>query len=150
MLKLYHRGFTIFEVLMVITIICVLAGAVIIMINPSKQLGDSRNSQRRVDATTILNAIQQYALDNDGKLPKSVTGTAAEICATGSANCNGLIGLSALTAKEKYLASIPKDPQCTTTCAPNGTGYRIFKTVKGRITVQAPAAEQGEIISVTR
>lgn len=145
-----QRGFTLLEVLLVVAILAILAGIVIIAINPGKQLGDSRNSQRQTDINTILNGVYQYSLDNNGAVPAGVTTTATEICATGSSSCTGLVDLSAITASEKYLTAIPKDPQCSTTCATNGTGYRILKTSNGRITVSAPSAEQGKTISATR
>jgi prepilin-type N-terminal cleavage/methylation domain-containing protein len=144
-----QKGFTLIEVLLVVAIIAILAGIVIIAINPSKQLADSRNGQRSADVATILNGVYQYAVDNSST-PSTITTTATEVCATGSASCTGLIDLGVLTAAGKYAVSLPKDPQCTTTCAANGTGYRISKDANGRIIVSAPSAELGKTISVTR
>jgi type IV pilus assembly protein PilA len=149
-LKNAQKGFTLLEVLLVVAIIAILAGIVIVAINPGKNLGDSRNSQRSADVNTIINGVYQYSLDNSGTIPAGVTTTATEICATGAASCTGLVDLSVLTTAGKYLVSIPKDPQCTTTCAANGTGYKIAKDANGRITVNAPAAEQSKTISVTK
>lgn len=145
-----QKGFTLLEVLLVVAIIAILAGIVIIAINPSKQLGDTRNTQRQADVTTILNAVYQYSLDNNGAIPAGITTTATEICKTGAASCTGLVDLSVLTTNEKYLIALPQDPQCSTVCATNGDGYQILKTANNRITVSAPAAEEGKVISVSR
>lgn len=140
------NGFTLIEILLVVAAIAVLAGIVILAINPNKQLGDTRNAQRRADVNTILNAVYQYTIDNSGTLPATITTVQTEICKTGG-TCAGLIDLSVLTTNEKYLTSIPRDPTGATT---NGAGYAINKTANGRITVAAPSAEQGALISVTR
>jgi len=147
-------GFTLIEILLVVAAIGILAGIVILAINPNKQLGDTRNAQRRSDVTTILNAAYQYAIDNNGSVPAGVTnGTACgvatqEICKTGG-TCTGLTDLSPLVgATAKYLVSIPFDPTGAST---NGAGYEIYKdTTTNRITVCAPDAEQSATISVTR
>jgi len=140
------KGFTLLEILLVVAAIAILAGIVIIAINPGKQLGETNNAQRRTDVNTVLNAVYQYSVDNKGVLPASVTTTQTEVCKTGG-TCTGLIDLSVLTASGKYLVSLPTDPTGSST---NGAGYEIKKDANGRVTVVAPDAEQSATISVTR
>ena len=149
------KGFTLLEILLVVAAIAILAGIVIVAINPSKQLGDTRNAQRRADVNTILNAVYQYAIDHNGTLPASVTsGTACgvstqEVCKTGG-TCTGLTDLSTslVGTNATYLVSIPTDPTGSST---NGAGYEIYKNATtNRISVCAPDAEQSATISVTR
>lgn len=143
-----RAGFTLIEVLLVVAIIAILAGIVILAINPGKQLADSRNSQRRSDVNTIINALYQYSIDNNGNLPTSVTTTAGDVCSTGAATCVAPdVDLTVLTTNGKYLVAIPKDPSTGTASL---THYQVVRDANGRVTVSAPDAEQGATISVTR
>ncbi len=146
-LKQDQKGFTLIEVLLVVAIIAILAGIVILAINPNKQLGDTRNSQRQADVNTILNAAYQYSIDNQGNIPSTITTTATDICATGASSCTGLVDLTVLSTSGKYLVALPKDPKTGTA---DNTGYQISQNSNGRITVAATGAEQSKTISATR
>lgn len=141
-----NSGFTLLEILLAVAALAILAGIVILALNPSKQLADTRNSQRRTDVNTILNGVYQYAVDNNGTIPAAITVTPTGVCKTGG-TCTSLIDLSVLTTNGKYLVSMPFDPSTSTT---NSTNYNISKDANGRITVAAPGAEQSATISVTR
>lgn len=145
-------GFTLVEILLVVAIIAILAAIVIIAVNPARQLAQTRNAQRRVDVNTILNAVYQHLIDNNGNLINEITRNPKEICLTGtgvaSATCGALADLEALTNNERYLVRIPLDPSGATTT--NGTGYQIYKSSNGRVTVRAAGVELNESITVTR
>lgn len=148
------KGFTLIEILLVVAIIAILAGIVIIAVNPNKQLQDAHVTQRKADVNTILNAVYQYAVDNKGSMPGSNIPTsptaALEICAlTVSATCitDGLADLSSLISTQTYMTSMPIDPAGN---AANGAGYTIQKTTNGRITIAAPAVGSYSAYSATR
>jgi type IV pilus assembly protein PilA len=144
-----QKGFTLIEILLVVAAIAILAGIVIVAINPAKQLGDTRNASRNSAVNSILNAVTQYSIDNNGIFPPSITATSTEICssAVATSSCTGLVDLSVLTLNGKYITAIPEEPQKTN---PNGAGYMISKNSAGRITVTAQFPESGATISVTR
>jgi len=153
-----RRGFTLIELLLVIGIIAILASIVIVAINPTKQLADARNAQRRSDVNTILKATYQYAIDNNGTLPSCIDTTAKGVCTGGSdcaayaagdsggpaAGCN----LDALTGS--YLDNLPTDPSGEPGTSVEYTGYDIVRDANKRVTVSAPEAENAATISVTR
>lgn len=147
-LSTLKRGFTLIELLLVIGIIAILAAIVIVAINPTKQLGDARNAQRRADVNTILNAVYQYSIDNNGLLPTGITTTNTAICKV-NADCSSLADLEILTGS--YITSIPFDPKSATT---DSTNYWIVKGTgtSPRVTVSAPGAEGAAAgqITVTR
>ena len=144
-----RRGFTLIELLLVIGIIAILAAIVIVAINPTKQLGDARNAQRRSDVNTILNAVYQYAIDHNGAVPTGIpTGTAKEICTTDSTDCVGAVAVDLDVLTGSYLVKVPADPLVSATGT--GTHYTIVQNTNGRITVTSTTAEQGATITVTR
>ncbi|MBM3227261.1 prepilin-type N-terminal cleavage/methylation domain-containing protein [Candidatus Peribacteria bacterium] len=145
-----RSGFTLIELLLVIGIIAILAAIVVVAVDPTKQLADARNAQRRSDVNTILNAVYQYAIDNDGTLPgclpSATVGTTYNICTI--AACTGVTnGCDLMPLTDKDLVSMPVDPSGATG---NDTRYDISKDANNRVTVSADSAEHGETISVTR
>lgn len=143
------KGFTLIEILIVIGIIAILAAIIIIAINPARQFAQARNTQRWSDVNAILNGVHQYAVDNTGTLPSSIT-TTATVMGDGTSEIN--ICSDLVTT---YLAAMPYDPSdasgAYTSCSNYYTGYNISKdAASGRVTVAAPSAELSETINVTR
>ena len=146
-LKSYNqKGFTLIEMLLVVATIAILAGIVILAINPARQVANVRNAQRSYGARQILDAVYQYIAEK-GLVPSAITTTATEICKTSAGSCTAFIDLSILTDSGTYLVAIPRDPLITTG---NGTGYTIQKDSNNRITVVATNAEVGVTISLYR
>lgn len=150
-----ERGFTLIELLVVIGVLAIILSIVLVAINPAKQLADSKNTQRRSDVNALLEAVVQYAVTNKGVLPD-----AADITTTAKPIGSG-IGQVDLCADlvPTVLADLPSDPTtgvrspagvCTAATSYD-TGYTIKKSAAdNRITIEAPGAENGAVISVTR
>lgn len=148
------KGFTLIELLVVIGILAILLSIVLIAINPARQFGQANNTRRRSDVTQILNAIGAYSADNKGVLPAAISGLAVDtptaISNTGADLCSVLV--------TNYIPALPQDPQTgtgtsITNCAAVGgyvTGYTVSHDASNRVTISAPAAENGEVISNTR
>jgi len=155
----HKKGFTLLEILLVVGIISVLAGIVIIAINPARQLATVRDTERKSDIKQLYNAISQFYIDY-GFYPASstLTTTLAEVCDTGTLSspsnlpCTGLIDLSELVPT--YIVAIPKDPTGaiawlpfikTANAAVGGSGYMIAQNTNGALYVSAPNSEISEI-----
>ncbi|OGN28144.1 MAG: hypothetical protein A3A33_02205 [Candidatus Yanofskybacteria bacterium RIFCSPLOWO2_01_FULL_49_25] len=155
------KGFTLIELLIVIAIIAILAAVVLVALNPARQFAQANNAQRASNLNTILNAVHQYAVDNKGSISALSIPTApasAAVCNLTGA-CTNLLSLSQLTTNQNYIAAFPVDPSCPTSCSVTdftqgtnalSTGYRIQQSANGRVTVWAPGAQLGVLMTVTR
>ena len=144
-----QKGFTLLEILLVVGIIAILAGIVIVAINPSKQLASVRNTQRKSDIKAVDAAITQFYIDHSYYPASTTLSTTAlmTICPTGAStspaagyNCTGLLNLSELVPT--YLVSIPNDPATTTT-----TGYSVMLSNNSPV-ISASLAELGTPVAI--
>ena len=144
-----QEGFTLIELLIVIALIAVLAGAVIIALNPARQFQLARNSERWSHVSAIVGAVTSNTTENRGvwtcagypTLPavsKTISSVAANIC-----DC----------LVPSQMATLPRDPTAGNALACTGayeTGYSISKDTDGRITVWATGEAGVGSISVTQ
>lgn len=150
-MKRSSKGFTLIELLLVIGIIAILASIVIVAINPTKQMGNARDAQRRSDVNTILNAVYQYSIDHNGSMPSTIPVISEQICNTTPGCTAPMVNLNALTGS--YLVNLPSDPSRGSTATnTHGTYYFIMQDASThRVTVTASGTEQiPGGISVTR
>jgi prepilin-type N-terminal cleavage/methylation domain-containing protein len=147
-----RKGFTLIEILIVIGLIAVLAGVLVVALNPARQFAQARNAQRYNNIDTLMGAIINNMTDNKGLF----TCAAGAIPATATTMANGAgnydIG-PCLTPT--YASQLPNDPSAAgahwTSATDYNTGYTILKNATtGQITIAAPTAELGVTINLTR
>jgi prepilin-type N-terminal cleavage/methylation domain-containing protein len=157
------KGFTLVELLIVIAVIAILAAVAFVAIDPATRFKEARNSERWSNVSSILEAIQQYIVDNSGSLPSTIsapssgynyyvigTGSGTPTCtALGSVTMTYTNLTSALVTR--YFASIPYDPS---TGSASNSQYYLTIDSSNHITIGAcaPEAVRGTTptISVTR
>ena len=118
-MKKNQKGFTLVELLVVVAIIVVLAGVLLLAINPAALLAKGRDARRLEDIEALNKALALSLADGE------ITLTATGACAT----CTSLSGTQVVTGGGwvkytlpagktglgKYLAALPIDPLNTGT-----------------------------------
>lgn len=115
-----HRGFTLVELLVVISIIALLSSIVFASVNSSR--AKARDARRFSDVKQLVLAMNFFADANGGTFPSS-GGTyrclghpeGGTQCWAGWGNYTGLTTLN--NALLLYMSSIPDDPRNNTNCA---------------------------------
>ncbi len=145
-----RKGFTLIEILIVIGLIAVLAGVLVVALNPARQFAQARNAQRYNNIDTIMGSVINNVTDNKGTF--TCAAGAIPATATNMASADGYNIGPCLTPT--YASQLPTDPSATgahwTSATDYNVGYTIMQGTDGRITIAAPAAELGETISLTR
>jgi len=128
-------GFTLVEIIVVISLITVLATLAFIAINPQKNFADQRNATRESAINEILGAVNRYITAGN---PLSELGLVPTCPSTAYIGTNAkLINLKAELVPQ-YISTIPTDPLVGTD---NDSGYTICQTTSHKITIVAPNIE---------
>ncbi len=159
------KGFTLIELLIVIGIIAILAGIVLVAVNPAQQFGKANDSERKSEIGTVLSAVYQFQTSPTarGALPQCTVNTVATAIpecdtdssgiGTGNGGFEGALELgTAATAYDcsstlvpSYLREIPIDPSSTFDAT--GTGYHICQDTTGAVPRMYIISEGVEVFS---
>lgn len=137
-MKRLKSAFTLIELLIVIAIISILSTSLIVAINPQRQMGKARDTQRNTDLTGIMSAVMQYASEHSGDLPDTDGDPAlsnfptSETCIGTDPGCFNLAGAGEVgeTIVPVYLVELPMDPSID---EEGNVGYNIWIDENGHL-----------------
>jgi|GEM_PF-605558 prepilin-type N-terminal cleavage/methylation domain-containing protein len=145
--KISKRGFTVIEILLVVTLVSILLTIGIVAFNQEDRFINARNDARKLHVQSLEAAITQYRLQ-EGNYPTGLDRNYKEICDPGASSCTNFIDLKTALVP-KYLQSIPKDPNDTDSTG--GVGYEVaVDAITNTVSIRLKEAlrEDGVIIAV--
>ncbi len=140
MFKRFIKGFTLIELIIVIAVIALLSVAILVVVDPARRIGETRNAVRASDAKNIKKALEYY-LGEYQTLPPALAGltngTNYMIAAVGdtsgaSVSCSAVGSITKVDITNgtsnlfTYLPTIPIDPEQSAPYT-NGSGYYFQK-----------------------
>jgi prepilin-type N-terminal cleavage/methylation domain-containing protein len=108
-------GFTLVELLLVIALMAILAGFVIMVINPATYMARARDSRRISDIRALASSITYALSGNYIILPDTTSGCLSCTSITGSKDTDGVNGWVKFTSISSegvldFMATLPEDP----------------------------------------
>lgn len=160
MIKKYSRGFTLIELLTVAGVIGILIIIVLVVVKPTTQYANARDTQRKTDLYAITTAIYRFATEHNGNLPDTdgddstsnfpQSPTCIGTNTGGPDNCFNISKATNEAGTESivptYLSAIPVDPSTGTQA---DTQYVISVDSDGKIVASA-TGETVPVITVIR
>jgi type II secretory pathway pseudopilin PulG len=153
-----ERGFTLIELVATIAFFLALLGLSLFLLRSDDYSLITRDSERRTEVASIVQAINRYTADK-GELPPGIP-TELKAISSGDGHydlCKYLV--------PTYLKDIPLDPvlgvkgknnnseptreACNTDNVGYASGYAIKQNANGTVEISAPVAEGGQHISIT-
>ncbi len=143
------KAFTLVELIIVIAIVAILAGAIFVAIDPARRLHETRNARRSSDVSTVLDAVKKFQSDNEGTHYDEIANSNEDTYYAIGTDGNGCSGTcAAVTVDDEcidfldmggnYLAIVPYDPKDGNE---GNTLYYFYRSSQGGFTVGACAPE---------
>lgn len=149
-----RTGLTIIEIMIAVALTVILFAVAFVYMKPVQLLANGRNSQRQSHVSAIAAAIRQNIADNRTGVFSCLNGTST-IPSTSTRMASNAPYYNIAPCLTPYLQSLPFDPATTsahwTSVSDYNTGYTVMRNAStGEVTVKAPAAELGKVISTTQ
>lgn len=132
-----EAGFTLLELLIVVSIIAILSVALVLVLNPAEALKKSRDAQRMSDLSTIKTALGLMLTSTSSPSLDNNFASAGTVCTTGY----GPSGALSAAPKIRYSAT---GVSTLTTGAPSGTDSAFTPWATTNVTA-ATAATAGDV-----
>ncbi|MBI5077800.1 MAG: prepilin-type N-terminal cleavage/methylation domain-containing protein [Candidatus Yonathbacteria bacterium] len=123
-------GFTLLELLIVISIIAILSIALVFMLNPAETLKKARDAQRISDLKTVKTALGIFLTSTS--TPNLQSGTTTAVCVTNNSNGTNQAGMIAYSAYPG-----PTTITNTTSGSDGGTTASAFNSTAGYVSSTA-------------
>ncbi len=146
-----QKGFTLVEILIVVSLIAILAVVALITINPAEAQRRARDTQRIKDVSTMQSIVEQYMSDN----PTTFSAT-NKVSTGGTNNCGtaGWVGIDLCA----YANTLPLDPVnrtsiVTTTASGNATSspavYELILNAEGQYRICSRVESKANLAKLT-
>ncbi len=142
-MKFQANGFTMLELIIIVTVILVLGAAAFIWIDPVERIGDAKQARRQDDVMTLSAAFTDYAKTHKGVLPVlgAVTTEKKVICnnqtgvkLTCDTNIEYCLKIDDADFFNQNITNLPIDPDKS---SDSDTGYYIEKDANNNIIIGA-------------
>lgn len=150
------KGFTLIELLVAVAIVVVLAGVLLLAINPASMLQKGRDAKRLEDLDALRKAVQLALVDGEIVLTSTTTCTDCD-SGTGTQDADGTgfvkftipAGKTGLT---KFIPALPQDPTNTGTYiytyASDGANYEINAVLESTDNASKMSTDGGNAAAV--
>lgn len=138
-------GFTLVELLIVLSVLATLVAITLVAINPSRMFGQATQTKRQSDAAVLGKAIDQYVIDQKGAIPSQLL--PLETPKPVAHNSGGAEADICSFLVPNFIPALPVDPSISgssyiTNCsATYSTGYYAIANRSGKIGVYSPTGD---------